>query len=310
MNPQNRIGKWILLLSLALPVVAQTGQPLMTSIGMELLYIPPGEFLMGSTKEEQAWANANGCAVMFTSFEGQQPHKVAIKQGFWLGKTEVTVGQWKQFAATGYVTNGEKAGESSTTPKPGEKSSLVKGANWKDPAFGFKLKDNHPVSCISWNDAMAFCAWLNEREQKSGRLPPGYKVRLPAEAEWEYACRAGKQTKFWWGETEAGGEGRLNWHGTKDGFEFVSPVDHFGARGRNKFGLADMLGNVFEWCLDEFDKTQTHEECYKGNPDARALRGGTFYGSAGSNRCAHRDSRYPFNSATTNGFRVCVGVER
>jgi formylglycine-generating enzyme required for sulfatase activity len=101
---------------------------------------------------------------------------------------------------------------------------------------------------------MASCEWLNEREAKAGRLPTGYKVRLPAEAEWEYACRAGTRTKFWWGETKEGGARRLNWSGSSDGFEFVSPVDHYGERGRNQFGLADMLGNVCEWCLDGYDE--------------------------------------------------------
>ncbi|MCX6907361.1 MAG: SUMF1/EgtB/PvdO family nonheme iron enzyme, partial [Verrucomicrobia bacterium] len=265
---------------------AQTGQPLMTSIGMELLYIPPGEFLMGSTKEERAWANANGCTPENTKREGEAPRKTAVKQGFWMGKTEVTVGQWKEFAKTGYVTDGEKIGESNTTLGPGQKFGTVKGASWKDPNFGFKLKDNYAVCCISWNDAMAFCAWLDEREAKVGRLPPGYKVRLPTEAEWEYACRAGKQTKFWWGDTKEGGDNRLNWQGKTDGFEFVSPVDHDGSRGRNKFGLADMLGNVWEWCLDEFDGKQAHEECYKGCPGAGVLRGGSCFFNPGFARCA------------------------
>jgi formylglycine-generating enzyme required for sulfatase activity len=283
----------------------------MTSIGMELLYIPPGEFLLGSTPEERAWANANGCDSKYTKLEGEQPRKAAIKQGFWLGKTEVTVGQWKQFVAvTGYLTDGEKKDESNAPLGPGKLWGPAKGANWQDPKFGLKLKDNHPVNCISWNDAVAFCEWLNEREQKAGRMPAGYKVRLPTEAEWEYACRAGKQTKFWWGDTKEGGENRLNWYGTADGFEFVSPVDHYGSRGRNKFGLADMLGNVKEWCLDGFDSAQAHHECYKGNPGSYALRGGTFQGYPGVTRCAFRSGIAPSHSQCNHGFRVAVGPER
>ncbi|OHE78963.1 MAG: hypothetical protein A2107_04835, partial [Verrucomicrobia bacterium GWF2_62_7] len=292
--------------------VARTGQPFVSSVGMEMPYIPPGEFLMGSTPEERAWANANGCEAANTAREGEAPRKTAVKQGFWLGKTEVTVGQWKLFvAATGYVTDGEKKGHSDYSPKgAGQKWGPVDGASWKDPNFGFKLKDNHAVSCISWNDAVAFCAWLNDREAKAGRLPPGYKVRLPTEAEWEYACRAGKQTKFWWGERREDGDNRLNWSGKEDSFEFVSPVDNYKTRGRNKFGLADMLGNVYEWCLDEFDEKQAHEEPFKGNSGARVLRGGSFYNFPGSDRCAARNYNSPSSSNSSNGFRVLVGVER
>ncbi|MCX6901105.1 MAG: SUMF1/EgtB/PvdO family nonheme iron enzyme [Verrucomicrobia bacterium] len=290
---------------------AQTGQPLMTSIGMELLYIPPGEFFLGSTPEERAWALANGGTAAYVKWEGDQPRKAAIKQGFWLGRTEVTVGQWKQFvAATGYVTDGEKKGESYAPQGSDKPFVFVKGASWKDPNFGFKLKDNHPACCISWNDAVAFCEWLNEREAKAGRLPPGFKVRLPTEAEWEYACRAGKQTKFWWGDTKEGGEGRLNWNVKGDGFEFISPVDHYGARGRNKFGLADMLGNVQEWCLDETDLAGAHEEPYKGNSFVRVVRRGAFTTNPGDSRCASRDSHTPSGSFSNLGFRVAVGMER
>ncbi|MFA7006910.1 MAG: SUMF1/EgtB/PvdO family nonheme iron enzyme, partial [Verrucomicrobiia bacterium] len=291
---------------------AQSGQPLMTSIGMELLYIPPGEFLLGSTPEERAWALQNGCSADYVKPEGEAPRKTVVKQGFWLGKTEVTVGQWKQFvAATGYVTDGEKKGESYAYDREKKAWGTVKGANWQDPKFGIKLKDNHPACCISWNDAMAFCEWLNERKTKTGRLTPGFKVGLPTEAEWEYACRSGKQTKFWWGETKEGGDNRLNWQGTVDGFEFVAPVDHYGARGRNKFGLADMLGNVREWCMDAFDPSGARGECNAGaGSSGRVVRGGAFNYPPSGSRCAYRQSYEPFFSSSPSGFRVVVGLAR
>jgi formylglycine-generating enzyme required for sulfatase activity len=279
---------------------ARIGQPFVTSIGMELAYVPPGEFLLGSTPEEQTWAAANDCPPSYSKVEGKQPRKAAIKQGFWLGRTEVTVGHWKQFVgATGYVTDKEKQGASVGTTQS--------GPDWKDPGFGFKPEENHPVSWISWNDAVAFCEWQNKREHKTGRLPPGYKIRLPTEAEWEYACRAGAETKFWWGDTKEDGEGRLNWHGVADDFEFVSLVDHYGARGRNKFDLADMLGNVFEWCLDEFDPTQAHPECYKASPTGRVFRGGSFSFGSGRNRCAYRYGKTPADSDRDRGLRVACG---
>ncbi|MBM3888357.1 MAG: hypothetical protein FJ388_04445 [Verrucomicrobia bacterium] len=275
-------------------------------VTIELMGIPLGEFMLGSTKEEQAWANANGCDQIFTKCEGEQPHKAAMKRGFWLGRTEVTVVQWKQFInARSYVTDAESKGSVEWVPAGAKKE----GASWRDPRFGSSLKDSVPVTCVSWNDAMAFCDSLNNCEQKAGRLPSGYKARLPTEAEWEYACRAGTQTKFWWGDTKEGGNMCLNWAGAADGFDFVSPVDHYGARGRNKFSLADMLGNVCEWCLDEFDPAGAHGQPYKGNPSGRVARGGSFRSYPGSARCAARGTGKPLASNSFTGFRVCIGPD-
>jgi formylglycine-generating enzyme required for sulfatase activity len=274
---------------------------------MELMGIPPGEFMLGSTKEEQAWAvqQAGGGEDRVRGYqkEGEEPRKAVIKQGFWMGRTEVTVRQWKQFVAeTSYVTDAEKKGESAV---PG---SVKKGVSWRNPDFGFELRDDHPVSCMSWNDAMAFCAWLTERERKAGGLAQGYTVRLPTEVEWEYACRAGTQTRHWWGNTDD--EGRLNSAGKGDGYESVAPTGSFGERGRNGFGLADMLGNVAEWCLDNYDPTQAHEERWLGNTRARPLRGAAFHALSNDYRCACRPGADASASYNYSGFRVCVGVER
>ena len=278
-------------------------------VKLEMIAIPPGEFMMGSTKEEQAWAMAvtSDLKEEYVKREGEAPRKATIKQGFWLGRTEVTAGQWKQFvSATGYVTDGEKYGESYGSPATDKPWAPVKGMSWRQPK-AFALEDSQGVTCISWNDAVAFCEWLTVRERKTGRLPSALAVRLPTEAEWEYACRAATQTKFWWGESKEDGKDRLNWAGKKDGHEFVAPVDSYGAQGRNGFGLADMLGNVWEWCLDEYDATQAHEEYYRGNSGERVLRGGSFSSSPGYVRCAYRYKDFPTRSALNNGFRVAVG---
>jgi formylglycine-generating enzyme required for sulfatase activity len=296
--------------ALRTPQSALLGSVFTNSVGAEMVYIPSGEFMMGSTKEEQAWAVANGATEASVNCEVEAPRKTRIKDGFWLGRTEVTVGQWKKFVtATGYRTDAEKKGYVDNAPRKGQPWGRVDGASWRDPGFGSPPQDNHPVSCVSWNDAMAFCEWATERERKAGRLAD-HVVRLPTEAEWEYACRAGVQTKFWWGESKEDGKDRLNWSGRDDGFEFVAPVDSYGARGRNGFGLADMLGNVYEWCLDDYDAKQAHEECYKGNSSARVLRGGSFIFSPAYVRCAYRHSGYaPAYSHGSLGFRVCVGLD-
>ncbi|MCX6899099.1 MAG: SUMF1/EgtB/PvdO family nonheme iron enzyme [Verrucomicrobia bacterium] len=259
-------------------------------VKMELVAIPPGEFLFGNNPS----------------------HKAAIRDEFWLGRTEVTVGQWKQFvAATGYETRAEKSNGAAhwcpQGPGKGTVGAGSKGTYWRTLNVGFPLQDNHPVACITWNDAMAFCEWLTERERKAGRLRADYVLRLPTEAEWEYACRAGTTTKFWWGDDVNDGEGRVNWGGTEDGFEFMSPVDHFGERGRNRLGLADMLGNVAELCLDCFDAAGTDGQPSGGTPRC-APRGGSFSPGRGdcSTRNPHARSELPYG---TEGFRVCLGPD-
>jgi formylglycine-generating enzyme required for sulfatase activity len=298
----------------ALTTNPKVGDVFMLEVGngvtMELMGIPPGEFMLGSTKEEQAWAVANGATEEQVKREGEAPRKARIKEGFWMGRTEVTVGQWKQFvSATGYVTDGEKQGVSFGPQGAQKPWGVVKGMSWKEPKC-FALEDKQAVTCISWKDAVAFCGWLAWGERKAGRLPAGLVVRLPTEAEWEYACRGGRQgTKFWWGDSKEDAKGRLNWAGAEDGFEYVSPADHYGERGRNGFGLADMLGNVNEWCLDSYDFKGAHEEFYAGNSRDRVARGGAYPQDPAANRCACRSFWAKDGCFINNGFRVCCGVD-
>ena len=273
---------------------------MVTSTGIELVWIPPGAFMLGSTPSERGTANN----------EGEQPRKTEIKQGFWMGRTEITVGQWRKFIdATNYVTDAEKDGQAFSPKFPDKGWAWVKGANWKNPRYGYKVKDSFPVTCVSWNDAVAFCQWMTGVEKKANKLPNGMVCRLPTEAEWEYACRAGTQTRFWWGDKEAAGDRRANWIGSMPEYDVVAPVDHFKARGRNKFGLADMLGNAREWCLDGYDEKQAHEEPWSvSNASAHVVR------AAGGDpqfcRCASRMGLKTTNACSGDGFRVCCGVPR
>ena len=298
-----------LSLVMVAPLIAQE-KTMTTSTGVELVWIPPGDFMMGSPTQEQAWAMSNGVSEAALKREGS-PRKTTIKQGFWMGRTDVTVAQWKQFvSATTYVTDAEKNGQSMALQWPAKSWGLVKGANWKDPKFDFRSKDHDPVCCVSWNDAVAYCKWLTDSESTRNKLPRGLIYRLPTEAEWEYACRAGTQTMFWWGDKPQGGDRRINWSGKEDGFEFISPADYFKAHGRNKFGLADMLGNVRQWCLDGFDENGAHEECWTGDQRSHPLRGGAFNCKPATARCSFRDAYGRGDSFSHSGFRVCCGPNR
>lgn len=316
-------------------------------VTLETVYIPAGEFMMGSTPEEKRWATGiEGGAQPGTereSYEGLAPRKMKVREPFWMARTEVTVGQFRRFVeATKYVTDAEKpdgktqcfdpdwTGYHFTTQvvhpwKP------MPGKSWKDPNFSFPLRDDFPVVCVSWTDARAFAAWLTTHERNAGRLPEGLEYRLPTEAEWEYACRGGRtdSSYFWWGNELNDGEGRLNisamdplpgrtrkwplasapW---SDGWAFVSPVDHYGEKGRNGFGLADMCGGVWEVVLDHFDPKGGHEELQVAEVNPRPVcRGGNYFDVPGNARCAVRlGLAGPHYSDSRDGFRVCLAPPR
>lgn len=316
-------------------------------VKLEILFIPPGEFLMGSSPQEKLWATGiEGGAQAGTereSYEGQQPRPMQVKQGFWMGRTEVTVAQFRRFIdESGYTTDAEKPGGKTQCFNPAWDGyhfttnvvhpwEPMQGKSWQDPNFAFPLQDDFPVVCVSWNDARAFCTWLTRRERQAGRLADGLEYRLPQEAEWEYACRGGSKQSlfFWWGNELNDGEGRLNisaidflpgrkhtWPLAKapwsDGFSFVSPVDHYGPTGRNGFGLADMCGGVWEVILDDFDPEGGHEELYTVSENPRPVcRGGNYFDVPGNARCAVRlGLQSPSYSDSRDGFRICLGVPK
>jgi len=242
-------------------------------------------------------------------------HKVRITKPFYMAKTEVTREQFARFIDDRrYRTDAEKAGSGYGVTKEGWK--LVKGLSWRNP--GIEQGANHPVVQISWNDADAFCKWVAKKT--------GQTVALPTEAEWEYACRAGADTPFWFGSTAEDGKGKLNWCDKSannwirekynlvwkeavdhdDGYGTTAPVGRFDANG---WGLYDMSGNVWEWCQDWYDK-----DYYKNSPaddphgprtgEYRVLRGGSWNGNPEYCRSALRNRYNPSNRFSNYGCRV------
>ena len=315
---------------------------------LEVVYLPPGEFMMGSSPDEKKWATGiEGGAQPGTnreSFEGEEPRLTRVKHGCWMGRTEVSVGQFKRFALESkYVTDAEKSdGKTQCFDPEWDGYHLagtvvhpwkpMPGKSWRDPNWGFPNRDVFPVVCVSYNDMNAFCKWLTDRERKAGRLLDGLEYRLPTEAEWEYGCRGGSKESlaFWWGNDLEQGEGRLNisaidflpgrkktWPLAKapwsDGFPFVSPVDQYGEKGRNGFGLADMCGGVWEFVIDHFDPKGGHEDIYYENSKKRTVtrpvcRGGNYFDVPGNARCAVRLGIAGVTySDSRDGFRICLG---
>lgn len=277
------------------------------SLGMKLVYIPPGKFTMGSPESEPGR-------------EAQEtPHEVELTKGFYMGAYEVTVGQFKQFvAATKFRTDGERDGKGAYgIDAHGKINDMKPEFTWMNP--GFEQTDQHPVVNVSWTDAKAFCKWLSEKEKKT--------YRMPTEAEWEYACRAGTKTAYVHGDDPEGlatvGNGadataRARYPGwsigikAKDGYVFTAPVGQFKA---NAFGLYDMHGNVWEWCEDWYVPNSYSEE-KQVDPTgpttgkAKVQRGGGWSSDAKRLRSAARIGRDPVAyRGCYQGFRVVMDAQ-
>jgi formylglycine-generating enzyme required for sulfatase activity len=243
------------------------------SSGPEMVWIPAGSFKMGD--------------IQGGGDDDEQPvHRVSVEK-FAMGRYEMTVGEFRQFVnATGYKTDAEKGGKCYTWV--GNSS----GKNWRH--LGFTQNDNHPVVCVSWNDVHAYARWLSEQT--------GQNYRLPTEAEWEYAARAGTNTKYWWGNEIGANKANCDNDYCKDNFEYMAPVGSFSP---NPFGLHDTAGNVWEWTCSEYEKTyQGKETRCVSNAGLFVLRGGSWFNNARGTRAADRYWSEPATRSVNLGVRL------
>lgn len=223
----------------------------------EMVFFEGGTFLMGSE----------------TGLPNEKPVHEVKTEPFYIDKTPVTVVQFEVFVeATAFKTEAEKFGDSGVFNIEKQTWELLSGAFWKKPfgPSGPDAEDNHPVTHVSWNDAVAYADWAGKR--------------LPTEAEWEFAARSGKNSgeKFSWGNAVSVNgqyfantwQGEINTPVTKDGYLFTSPV---GAFGENEAGLTDMGGNVWQWCSDTYKPYPGSNEPYRVDPNVKVIRGGSFF---------------------------------
>jgi sulfatase modifying factor 1 len=248
----------------------QAAKSITNTIGMHLQLIPAGKFTMGSPETEEG------------RYDDETQHKVTISKAFYMQTTEVTQGQWKELMGT----------------EP-----------WKGKPTG-KEGPNNAASYVSWNDAVAYCEKLSDKE--------GKQYRLPTEAEWEYACRAGTETRWSFGVYEKE-LGDYAWY-DKNAWDIDEKLSHqveigggyahqVGLKKPNAFGLYDMHGNVYEWCHDYYE-----EDYYKQSPaqdppgpasgSFRVLRGGSWHDSARSTRSAVRNGIVAVLRYSGPGFRL------
>lgn len=295
-----------LVLALGALLIAQTGwcfttleagsifsDPLNETLsGPTMVVIPAGSFQMGEDT---------------LGFSGPK-HTITFVRPFAIGRTPVSKAQFLTFfESTQYKTDAEK----NVGDEPGCLSKHLNGISWKQP--GFVQSDAEPVVCISWNDAKAYTEWLSKVTNR--------RYRLPSESEWEYAARAGSESKFVFGDDgarvceyanvedkTAAGQFGSKWFANScdDGALYTSPVGNYKP---NAFGLFDMLGNVLEWMEDcgyyDYEKANPH-----GNPNEdkdctdRSIRGGSWLSSASELEVRRRFRSKSFARTFVHGFRV------
>lgn len=300
-------------------------------LGMEFVRIPAGEFLMGSSEPSAALAAAYPQLEpqRFALLTDETPvHHVRISRAFEMGRHEVTVGQFRRFVqASGYQPESEADGtggygynadyDPATTARGDAFEGRHPRYSWRNP--GFAQDEHHPVVNVSWNDAQALARWLSATE--------GRRYRLPTEAEWEYACRAGTNTRYPHSDDPQALATQANlfdqsaaplwprWQAHAltghDGHAFTAPV---GSYAPNAFGLHDMVGNVWEWVQDwhgddYYARSPPNDP--QGPPDGnvRVRRGGSWHTWAFYARCSYRNWNAPSTRYTLVGIRLVREVD-
>jgi len=283
---------WVAVLPAAEPG-AKPEQMTIAGLGIVMVKVPAGTFRMGNP--EARGSNDEGPA-----------HQVTLTKDFWMGATTITVGQWRHFVeTTGYVTEAEfnHTGIFVKRDDPGPQRYL----SWRQPGIpNYTQTDQHPVVGISWRDGQQFLTWLNEREGAHGRLPAGYVYRLPTEAQWEYAARAGTT-----GDLEDP-DGHA-WYVANSG-GVPHPV---GSKKPNAFGLHDMLGNVWNWVHDWYGRYPSEAVIDPEGPATQAspeiirplrqMRGGTWNDPTGHGLSpANRWATWGVFASNWVGFRIAL----
>jgi formylglycine-generating enzyme required for sulfatase activity len=219
---------------------------------------------------------------------GEPPHQVdvTLSRGFWMGKCEVTQGEYRQ------VMNDNP----SYLPHGGRDAALAAGVD----------VDKLPVESVSWASAVEFCRLLTEQERKAGRLPPAWEYRLPTEAQWECACRAGTQTLYTFGDDESR-LGDFAWYHDNS----QRRTHEVGQKLPNAWGLRDVHGNVWEWCKDgNLTLVGGTDPEVISRPTIRLIRGGAWSHTGRSCRSAER---YGYDTSYRNdnlGFRLALVQSR
>ena len=295
-------------------------------LALEMMPISAGRFTMGSPASEPGRDS------------DEKQHEVRISREFWLGKTEVTIAQWRAVMGSSLDDQVRKALQDDTIYDFGGGNKKTLRDFWglsrdADPDKRIASRDEQcPMTYVSWEEAMEFCRKLTARERAAGRLPAGYEYTLPTEAQWEYACRAGTTGAVYESGYEIRGENNapvldgIAWYGGNScvgysggGWDTAGWKEKqypggtasyrvVGGKRANAWGLHDMIGNVFEWCADwygAYPDGAVTDPVGTSSGSGRVIRGGGWVSTASLCRSALRwdDPGYRFYSL---GFRLAL----
>ena len=228
------------------------------SHGVRLTYILSGKFVMGSPSGEMGRR------------ADETQRKITISRPFYMGIKEITQAQYMNAMHLDHVEDSMNGG-----PWNHHLPAFYKGGPWgvERTHVTSPLESDRPMDMLTWEEAMAYCAWLTQREAAANRLPKGYVYRLPTEAEWEYSCRAGSTTPF-------GVQGELDTFMDLKADIFDGTTSNaIGRRKANPWGLYDMHGSLFEWVLDgygPYDPSQTTDPLAVDPDGEKVMRGGSY----------------------------------
>jgi len=257
--------------------------------GIKMVEIPKGEFTMGSPAGEKSRG----------SDENQV--KVTISEGFWIGATEITQGQWEK-------VTGISIGKLIET----KIGALGRGAKLKKTPSA--VGENQPMCFVSYADVLDFCKKLTALEKESGKIPEGYAYSIPTEAQWEYAAKAGTTTVFAFGDSLNGKQACF--YGPKPYnsdviVDYTEKTAEVASYEPNAWGLYDTHGNVYEWCLDWYVEQLPGgtDPASLTEGDSRSIRGGAYNRPATSSRSSYRYSYDHTQRTSSIGFRIVLVKE-
>ncbi len=267
-------------------------------MNLELVAVRAGGFLMGSEAEG----------------DYEKPvHYVKITESYWIGRCEVTLADFRVFLTDTGNSNGIRWNDGNCPFQSAEGYPIT--------GFKFGRMDTQPVVMVTWFGARDFCDWLTRRERDAGRLLPGFAFRLPTEAEWEFAARAGTSTRYPWGDEWDCNRGMAE-NDTNSSENrcvgiyrsrrlFVNSTAPVASFSPNNWGIYDTSGNVREWCMDWFDPAY-YGSSNKDNPagppngEKRVIRGGAWIDEGAKCSSSFREGSVPGEGHSSIGFRVVL----